>query len=103
MFRSCHATGTNACAFVGKAEVVPVERLDPRVVAVIRSLTDRTSPYAEIWRRARPVLERRGLACPGYGAVRRIVREERYRLEHPPRFGGAGVHVELSTGHISIT
>jgi hypothetical protein len=82
---------------------VPVERLDPKVVAVIRSLTDRGSPYAEIWRRARPALERRGLACPGYGAVRRVVREERYRLDHPTKEPGAGVHVEWSTGHISIT
>jgi hypothetical protein len=81
---------------------MPVERLDPRVVAVIRSLADRRSSYAEIWRCLRPALERRGLACPSYDRVRLLVREERARRALPPG-PGAGVHVDLATGHISIT
>jgi hypothetical protein len=84
------------------ASSVAVARLDPRVVAAIRSATDDSSSFAEIWRRVRPVLERRGLACPGYGAVRRIVRDERFRRSHPPDPIGP-VRVDLVAGRIWTT
>jgi hypothetical protein len=83
---------------------VAVEPLDPRVVAVILSLADRSSPYAEVWRRARPLLERRGLPCPSYGSVRRVVREARAtRREWDGTISSGGVTIEVATGHIRIT
>jgi hypothetical protein len=81
---------------------MPVERLDPRVVAVVRAVADRDSAHAEIWRRARPILEARGLGCPSYGAVRRLVVAERHRRAQGRRPGDAGVHVDPLAGRIWI-
>jgi hypothetical protein len=82
---------------------VPVERLDPQTVELIRALVDRRSPYAEIWRRARPLLERRGLPTPSYPSVRRIVREERAtRRKWDGTISSGGVTIEIGTGRIRI-
>lgn len=92
-------------AFGRHAWSIAVERLDPRVVAVIRAATDERSPYAEIWRRVRPQLERRGLACPSYDAVRKLVRTE--RAERAARGGetlefGWGGRIQPWSGRVSI-
>jgi hypothetical protein len=76
-----------------------VERLDPRVVSLVAAAVDDRSGYAEIWRRVRPQLERRALACPSYGSVRKIVRDERHRRAHPPE-PNVPVRVDLVAGRI---
>jgi hypothetical protein len=101
MFGLRDCFGTVACASFGHARIVTVERLDPRVVALVRAATDRRSSYAEIWRRVRPRLERRGLAVPSYDTVRLLVREERARRAPPPE-PGSGVIVEPFAGRVTI-
>lgn len=57
--------------------------LDPLVAAEIRQLARGDLSYAEIWRRLRPRVERRGLPCPSYDAVRVIAAEERRSRARP--------------------
>jgi hypothetical protein len=78
-----------------------VERLDPRVLAVVRVATDRRSSYAAIWRRVRPQLERRGLAVPSYDTIRLLVREERARRAATEP-GSAGVEIDWVSGRVRI-
>jgi hypothetical protein len=78
-----------------------VERLDPRVLEVVRAATDRYSTYAAIWRRVRPRLERRGLAVPSYDTIRLLVREVRARRAASPP-GSAGVEIDLISGRVRI-
>lgn len=57
--------------------------LDPLVAAEIRQLARGDLSYAEIWRRLRPRVERRGLPCPSYDTVRVIAAEERRSRARP--------------------
>jgi hypothetical protein len=78
-----------------------VERLDPRVLEVVRAATDRYSTYAAIWRRVRPQLERHALAVPSYDTIRLLAREERARRAGREP-GSAGIELDLVSGRVRI-
>jgi hypothetical protein len=79
--------------------VVSIPPLDPRVVAEIRRLARDDLSYAEIWRRLRPRVERWGLRCPSYDAVRVLAIDER-RLRARPAESTAPVRANLWAGRV---
>jgi hypothetical protein len=54
-------------------------RVDPRIVAALRKLDDRSLPIAETCRRAGVLAERLGVARPSYEQIRVLVHRERRR------------------------
>jgi hypothetical protein len=86
---------------------VALDALDPRVIAIVRASSDTTSTHADIWRRVGAVTAKRGLPCPSYHAVRKIVLEERRRPSLVDPYGyvhlGGGLRVHPWTGHIAYS
>jgi hypothetical protein len=57
------------------------EPLHPELVVALRALDADGLPYAEMWRRTRPVAARIGVPQPSYWRVRRFLIEERRRKQ----------------------
>ena len=70
----------HARAFHGHRESVPRwDPIHPEFVQALLVLDAIGLPYAELWRRLRPIAARLGCPRPSYWHVRRILIEERRR------------------------